>query len=84
MIARMKADRRLIEDVQDADQGAADLAGQSDALIFSARKCASGPIETEITGPNSYEVLKALFNLFQDFFANSGLSWRPLGTLNSG
>ena len=37
VVARMQTDARLIEDVQDADQAAADLAGQTDALGLASR-----------------------------------------------
>ena len=44
VVARMQADARLVENVEDADQAAADLAGQADALGLAAgqRRGASG------------------------------------------
>ena len=36
VVARVQADRRLVENVQHADQPAADLAGQADALHLAA------------------------------------------------
>ena len=36
VVALMQADRRLVEDVHDADQPGADLAGQANALGFAA------------------------------------------------
>ena len=36
VVARMQADRRLIEDIQHADEPSADLAGQADALGLAA------------------------------------------------
>ena len=41
VVARVQADRRLVENVEHADQAAADLAGQADALR-SRRRRASG------------------------------------------
>ncbi len=38
VVARMQADARLIEDVKHADQAAADLPGQADALGLAAGK----------------------------------------------
>ena len=38
VVAGMQADRRLIEDVQDARQSAADLPGKPDSLCLTARK----------------------------------------------
>ena len=48
VVARVQADRRLVEDVQHADQAAADLSGQADALRFAAGKRGSGAVEREI------------------------------------
>ena len=44
VVARMEADRRLVEDVEDARQAAADLAGQADPLALAAgeRRRAAG------------------------------------------
>ena len=38
VVARVQADRRFVEDVQHADEAAADLAGQANALRFAAGK----------------------------------------------
>ena len=45
VVAGMQADRRLVENVQNARQGAADLSGQADALRLSAGESrqADGP-----------------------------------------
>ncbi len=48
VVARVQADARLIEDVEDADQAAADLARQADALGLAAGKGRGGAVEREI------------------------------------
>ena len=48
VVARVQADRRLVEDVEHADQAAADLAGQADALRFAAGERRGGAVEREV------------------------------------
>ena len=48
VVARVQADARLIEDVEDADQAAADLARQADALGLAAGKGRGGAVERQI------------------------------------
>ena len=48
VVARMQADRRLVENVEHADQPAADLPGQADALRFAAGKRRGGAVERQI------------------------------------
>ena len=45
VVARMQADRRLVEHVEHAGQAAADLAGQADPLALAAgeRRACRGP-----------------------------------------
>ena len=44
----MQADRRLVEDVEHADQPAADLAGQADPLRFAAGERRRGAVERQV------------------------------------
>ena len=48
VVARMQADGRLVEDVEHADQAAADLAGQADALGLAAGERRGGAVERQI------------------------------------
>ena len=48
VVARMQADRRLVEDVEHADQPAADLAGQADALRLAAGERRGGAVERQV------------------------------------
>jgi hypothetical protein len=47
VVARVEADGRFVEDVEHADQTAADLAGEPDALRFAAREGRGGAIASE-------------------------------------
>ena len=48
VVARVQADRRLVEDVEHADQAAADLAGQANALRLAAGERRRGAVEREV------------------------------------
>ena len=48
VVARVQADRRLVEDVEHADQAAADLPGQADALRLAAGERRGGAVEREV------------------------------------
>ena len=59
IVARMQADRRLVENVQHADQAAADLAGQADALRFAAGERRGGAVERQIFEPDVEQETRA-------------------------
>ncbi len=48
VVALVQADRGLVEDVHDADEARADLAGEADALRLAAREGLGAAIETEV------------------------------------
>ena len=48
VVARVQADGRLVEDVEDADQPAADLAGQADPLGLAAGERRSRAVERQV------------------------------------
>ena len=48
VVARVEADRRLVEHVEHADEGRADLRGEADALPFAARERLGAAIEREV------------------------------------
>ena len=52
VVARVQADRRLVEDVEHAHQSAADLAGQTDPLRLAAGERRGGALECEIVEPD--------------------------------
>ena len=73
----MQADRRLVEDVQHADERRPDLRREPDALRFAARERRRGPREIEIAEPDVREEAEPcahfLENLRRDqFFTRRG------------
>ena len=48
VVARVEADRGFVEDVEHADEAAADLAGEADALRFAAGERGGGAFEREV------------------------------------
>ena len=52
VVARVQADRRLVENVEHADQAAADLAGQANALRFAAGERRGRAVERQIIEPD--------------------------------
>ena len=52
IVALVQADRRLVEDVHDADQAGADLAGQPDTLRFAARQRVGAAVERQVVEPD--------------------------------
>ena len=52
VVARVQADRRLVEHVEDADQRGADLRRQADALPFAAGERLRRSIEREVVEPD--------------------------------
>ena len=52
VVARVQPDRRFVKNVEHADQAAADLAGQANALRFAARERRRRAIERQIVEPH--------------------------------
>ena len=52
VVALVQADRRLVEDVEHADQARADLGRQADALPLAARERAGGAVEGQVVEPD--------------------------------
>ena len=62
----MQSDRRLVEDVHHADETGADLAGETDALGFTARKRFGTAIEREIIETDVAEEFQPIGHLAHD------------------
>ena len=75
VVARMQPDRRLIEDVHDADQPATDLPSQPNALRLPARKRRSRTIERQVIQSATQQKPNPPTNLFEHF-AGDELSCR--------
>ncbi len=67
VVAGMQADRWFVEDVEDANETAADLAGQADALRFAARERRGGAAERQIVEPDVEQKAEPAANLFKHF-----------------
>src|SRR5207245_3834945 len=65
-VARVQADRGLVEHVEDAAQLRADLRRQPNALAFAARERGGGAVEAQITQANAAQILQALADLVDD------------------
>jgi hypothetical protein len=72
VVALVEADRGLVEDVEDAGQAGADLAGEADALALAAGQGAGGAIEVEIIEADIVEEAEPLVDLLED---RAGDSW---------
>ena len=66
VVALVQADRRLIEDVHDADQAGADLAREPDALRFAARQRVGAAIERQVVETDVAQEAQALADLLDD------------------
>ncbi len=66
VVLLVEADRRLVEDVEDAREAGADLRGEADALALAARKRAAGAVEVEIVEPDIVEEAEALVDFLED------------------
>ena len=55
VVARMQADRRFVEQIENSDKPGADSGGQTHALPLAAAECVGSSIEREIVGANSIE-----------------------------
>src|SRR3989442_37839 len=66
VIALMQADRRLIQDVQHADESAADLRCETDALRFATGECDGRTIEREVIESDVDEEAQPLGDFLED------------------
>ena len=76
VVGRVKADRRLVEDVDRADEPRADLGGEPDPLRFAAAQRRRGPVEREIRKADVDQKLEPLFDLLQKFGGDRRLGGR--------
>ena len=66
VVARMQADGRLVENIQNAAQPRADLRGQADALGFAAGERGRGTVEAQVVQPDFGEELKTVADLLDE------------------
>src|SRR5258708_1833338 len=72
VVARVQADGRLVENVEDTAQPRADLRGEADALGFAAGKGGVGAVQAEIPKADREKKIEAL----GDFFERAGGDFR--------
>ncbi len=77
-IAGVEADRRLVEDVESADEAGAERGGELDALGFAAREGGREAVEGEVVEADLVEEADALADLFEDLAGDLGLCGREL------
>src|SRR5712692_9195133 len=66
IIALVETDRRLVEDIEDADEAGTDLRGEPDALAFSSGQRGGRPIQRQVIQTDVDEKPEPLANFFQD------------------
>ncbi len=76
VVAGVKTDARLVEDIENAAKTRADLRGEADALGLAAGESGGGAVETEIAEADGEQEIDALGNFFErargDFFLAIG------------
>ena len=73
VVALVQADRRLVEDVQHADEPRADLRRQADALRLAARERLGGAAEREVVEPDVDEEAQPLAHFLEDRAGDLGI-----------
>ena len=73
IVARMKADARFIQDIEDANKAAADLSGQSDALRLAAGEGGGGTLDCEIMKTDVEQKADASAQFLEHFDGNGPL-----------
>ena len=78
VVALVEADRRLVEDVEDADQAGADLGRQPDALGLAAAQRARRPVEGEVVETDVEQEVEPLEDLLEHPLADLALAGAEL------
>ena len=78
VVACVQADRRLVEDVEDADERSADLRREPDALPFAARERLRAPVEREVVETDVDEEPEARRHRPEQGLRHGGLARREL------
>src|SRR5580658_2624957 len=79
IVALMKSDRRLVEDVEHADEARADLSGETDTLALAAGEAARRTVERKVLETDVGEKVQPLANFFQDKPRDFGFLRAQLG-----
>ncbi len=81
IVSRMETDRRFIEDVEDADETAADLSCQPNALRLAATERGGRPIESQIPQTAIEQEPQPTANLLEGFGSDQRFGLRHLDRL---
>ena len=73
IVALVQPDRGLVEDVEHADQPAADLRREPDPLRFPARQRRCRAIESEVVEPHIHEKAQPVGDFFEDRLGDFGV-----------
>ena len=73
-VARVQADRRLVEHVERADEMRAERRGKLDALRLATRERGCEAVEREVVETDLVEKAQALLNFFEDLIRDHGFS----------
>ena len=84
VVARVQADRRLVEHVEHADEPRADLRGESDALHLAARKGGALAVEGQVVEPHVGEELEPAADLLEHLAGHVPLGLVQLQLLEEG
>src|SRR5664279_4839149 len=76
VVLRVEADRRLVEDVEDSHELAADLRREADALRLATRKGRGRASEREVPDPDVVQETEAVPDLLQDLPGDLQLAGR--------
>ena len=78
VVALVQPDRGLVEDVEDADQAAADLRRQPDPLRLSPGERRRRPVEAQVVEPDVEEEPKPLVDLLEHRLRDEPVALRQL------
>ena len=81
VVALVQADRRLVEDVEDADESGADLGGEPNALGLAAGQGAGVAVEGEVVEADVEQESQPLVDLLEHPLADLALPVRHLQAL---
>ena len=84
VVALVKADRRLVQDVEHTHETGANLGGKADALRFSARKRRRGTAEREVVEAHVHHETQARLDLLHDGTGDCLLALGNLERLEEG
>jgi hypothetical protein len=74
VVSLVEPNRRLVENVQDTDQPAADLSRQPDPLGLAASQCSGRPLEGQVVEPDRHQKRQSVADLLEDLVPDLALA----------